>query len=50
MVNFVRVQSQEQPRRRSWLRIVPPYLSFQAQTSFTKASRPMSIRRTFFSS
>ncbi len=44
MVKRSRDQSQEAPRRFSWLTIVPPECSFQAQTRFRNSSRPSSRR------
>ena len=40
----VRSQSQLLPSFCSWLRMVPPYCSFQAQTSLRKSSREKSQR------
>ena len=40
MVNRSRLQSQEQPRRLSWLIIGPPDSAFHCQTRSMKASRP----------
>ena len=39
-----RSQSHEQPRRRSWLMILPPDSSFQSQTRRTNSSRPIRCR------
>ena len=41
MVKRSRDQSQEAPRRFSWLTMAPPDSAFHAQTRSTKASRPM---------
>ncbi|GJE41843.1 hypothetical protein AEGHOMDF_1012 [Methylobacterium soli] len=45
MVKRSRDQSQEAPRRLSWLTMAPPDSAFQAQTRSTKASRPR-LRRS----
>eukprot|EP00755_Sulcionema_specki_P013658 Sspe_Gene.8948::Locus_3009_Transcript_1_1_Confidence_1.000_Length_3269::g.8948::m.8948 len=39
-----RDQSSDDPVRRSWFRIVPPYFCFHSQTFLTNSSRPMSWR------
>ncbi len=49
IVKRSRDQSQEAPRRFSWLMIVPPDSSFQAQTSLRNASRPIVRRSVRFS-
>ncbi len=46
IVNRSRDQSQDAPRRLSWLTMVPPDSSFHSQTLATKSSRPMSARLT----
>ncbi len=46
MVKRSRVQSQDTPRRRSWVVMVLPYSAFHSQTFSKKASRPSARRST----